>query len=283
MERELWPRLYHLILEVGQDLRLIGVSFQPHIILLVFFWAALHDRPVKWACRRRNWSTTTLRPARLPSPATTSRRLRRLDTALLMRALVRRLRQGEDPRLIALIDGKPLPIGGAGHDPEARCGRGAGMWARGYKLYAVWGGRPVPETYRVYPMNVNEDKVAEEMMPDLTGGGYLLGDGEYDANGVFDAAGAAGYQALAPREDPEAGLGHNYQSPYRRRCIELMRSAFGRGVWGLRRGVEQSFGVLTCFGGGLSPLPSWVRHLVRVWLWVSAKLVINGVRIVALG
>ena len=48
MERELWPRLYHLIMEVGQDLRLIGVSFQPHIVLLVFFWAALHDRPMSW-------------------------------------------------------------------------------------------------------------------------------------------------------------------------------------------------------------------------------------------
>ena len=30
MERELWPRLYHLIMEVGQTLRrLIDVSFQP--------------------------------------------------------------------------------------------------------------------------------------------------------------------------------------------------------------------------------------------------------------
>lgn len=150
MERELWPRLYHLIMDVGQTFRLIGVGFQPHIVLLVFFWAALHDRPVRWACRWRHWSTTTLRPARLPSPATMSRRLRRVDTAMLMRALVRRLRQDEDPQLLAPIDGKPLPIGGSGHDPEARCGRGAGMWAKGYKLYAIWGGRPVPETYRVY-------------------------------------------------------------------------------------------------------------------------------------
>ena len=281
MERELWPRVYHLVMEVGRTFRLIGISFQPHILVLVHLWAALHDRPVGWACDEKNWATTTLRPARLPSPSTLSRRLRRLDTALLMRAVVRRLRQGEDPRLIALIDGKPLPIGGSGHDPEARCGRGAGMWARGYKLYAVWGGRAVPEVYRVSPMNVNEDKVAEEMIPELTGGGYLLGDGEYDANPVYDAAGAAGYQLLAPREDPEAGLGHHYQSPYRRRCIELMRSSFGRGVWGLRRGIERAFGVLTSFGGGLAGLPSWVRHLNRVWLWVSAKLVINGVRILA--
>ena len=32
MERELWPRLYHLIMEVGQGFRLIGVSFQPHVV-----------------------------------------------------------------------------------------------------------------------------------------------------------------------------------------------------------------------------------------------------------
>ena len=39
-------------------------------------------------------------------------------------------------------------------------------------------------------MNINEDKVGEEMIPELHGGGYLLGDDEYDANPVFDAAGA---------------------------------------------------------------------------------------------
>ena len=50
MERELWPRLYHLVMEVGQTLRLTDVTYQPHIIVLVFLWAALHDRPVSWAC-----------------------------------------------------------------------------------------------------------------------------------------------------------------------------------------------------------------------------------------
>ena len=81
MERELWPRLYHLVMDVGEALRLVDVTFQPHIVLLTFFWAALHDRPVCWACNPRNWATTTLRPARLPSTSTMSRRLRRVDTA----------------------------------------------------------------------------------------------------------------------------------------------------------------------------------------------------------
>ena len=86
------PRLYHLIMEVGQTLRLIDISLQPHIIVLVFFWAALHERSVKWACNPRHWSTTSLRPGRLPSPSTMWRSLRRVDTAMLMRALVERLR-----------------------------------------------------------------------------------------------------------------------------------------------------------------------------------------------
>jgi hypothetical protein len=279
MERELWPRLYHLVMEVGQTLRLTDVTYQPHIIVLVFLWAALHDRPVKWACDEKNWSTTTLRPATLPDPSTLSRRLRRVDTAMLMRALVQRVRQDGDPRLVAVIDARPLPVGGASQDPDARCGRGAGMWAKGYKFYAIWGSRPVPETYRVYPMNTSEDKVGEEMIPGLRGGGYLLGDGEYDANPVFDAAGAAGYQLLAPREQPEAGVGHRSQSPYRLRCIALMGTAFGKGVYALRRGIERAFGNLSSFGGGLAPLPAWVRHVERVWLWVTAKLLINAMRI----
>ena len=123
MERELWPRLYHLVMEVGQTLRLTDVTYQPHIIVLVFLWAALHDRPVSWACDERNWATTTLRPATLPDPSTLSRRLRRVDTAMLMRALVQRVRQERDPQLVAVIDAKPLPVGGASHDPEVRCGR----------------------------------------------------------------------------------------------------------------------------------------------------------------
>ena len=110
MERELWPRPYHLVMEVGKTLRLTDVTFQPHIIALVFLWAALHYRPVRWACNARNWATTTLRPGTLPSPSTLStlpsRGHRDADAGLVERS------PGEDPGLIGLIDGKPLPVGG---------------------------------------------------------------------------------------------------------------------------------------------------------------------------
>jgi Transposase DDE domain len=281
MERELWPRLYHLVMDVGASIRLSDVTYQPHIIVQVLLWAALHDRPMCWACDEKNWAATTLRPATLPSESTLSRRLRRVDTAIFMRLVIQQIRNSGEPRLVSVIDGKPLPIGGASQDPEAHCGRGAARLSKGYKLYAIYDTRPVPAAYRVHAMNMNEGKVAEEMVNDLAGAGYLLGDGEYDANGVFDAAGKAGYQLLAPREDPEAGLGHHYQSPYRLRCIDLMQSSFGQEIFRLRGTIERDFGHLTSFGCGLSPLPSWVRHQNRVWLWVTAKLMINAMRIMA--
>jgi hypothetical protein len=299
MERELWPRIYHIVMTTGATVRQTRVTFQPHIVVLTFLWAALHDRPQGWACRPENWSTTTLAPAGLPSQSALSRRLKSLAVGVLMRALADRLRDVLPPRLVHALDGKPLPVGGASHDPDARNGHGAGKIAKGYKLHAVWGGRPMPEACSIEPMNVCETKAAEALLPALAGrgGGYLLADGEYDADGVFDAAGAVGYQLVAPREDPGAGLGHRRQSPYRLRCIELLRGtagavgslrdriergfgAFGRELYALRGRIERSFGNATSFAGGLGPLPAWVRRRHRVWRWAWAKLLINAVRIV---
>ena len=55
-------------------------------------------------------------------------------------------------------------------------------------------------------------------------------------------------------------------------------SPFGKALYALRGDIERRFGNLTGFGGGLQPLPSWVRTPHRVALWVAAKLVLNGVQ-----
>src|SRR5438874_1236892 len=67
--------LYHLLRDVAKDFRQKYVQYQPWVLVAVMLWAALHDRPVSWACQQRHWSTTTLKPRRLPSPATMSRRI----------------------------------------------------------------------------------------------------------------------------------------------------------------------------------------------------------------
>jgi hypothetical protein len=124
MERELWPPLYRLLGTVAKDFHPKYVQYQPWVLVAVMLWAALRDRPASWACQRRHWSTTTRRRARLPAPATRSRRRDGAGVALFWRALEQRLRTGGTPALVALVDGKPLPLGGNGKDPDARFGRG---------------------------------------------------------------------------------------------------------------------------------------------------------------
>src|SRR5947209_8538848 len=126
MERELWPPLYQLLREVAKDFRQKSVQLQPWVLVATMLWAALHDRPVSWACQQRHWSTTTLKPRRLPSPSTMSRRIDSAGVGLLWRALGRRVRDGGPPALVAFVGGKALPVGGCGKDPDARFGRAAG-------------------------------------------------------------------------------------------------------------------------------------------------------------
>jgi DDE family transposase len=286
MERELWPPLYHLLRQVAEDFQQKYVTFQPWLVAAVLLWAALHDRPTRWACDAPNWKTTALRPLNLPSPSTMSRRLRSLAVALFLRELERRLRrQGGPPALLAVLDGKPLPVGGCSKDPDAKLGRGAGRFAKGYKLHTLWAGRPLPEAWEVTPLNRAESVVARELVGRAEQpGGYVVADGNYDDGQLFDAAAAAGAQLLVPLTQPNAGKGHRRQSAARHRCIALMQPPLGRtfgpDLLGLRSRIERSFGNATAFGGGLGPLPAWVRRLHRVRLWVWAKLLINGARIV---
>ena len=280
MERELWPTLYRYVQQTAQEIRQKYVQIQPWIVVATFLWAAIHDRPIAWACNPRNWSTTRLRPPRIPSEPTMSRRADSVATGLFWNRLEQHLRQSNELTLLAFLDGKPLPVGGNSKDPDARWGRGAGGLAKGYKLHAVWSKGVLPETWEVTPLNVAEKTVANRLIGDLSNGGYLLADGEYDASYLYDRAFEQGYQLLAPcRKAKRPGSGKHYQSPHRLRSIELLQRKFGKELHQARRCVERSFGNATSFGGGLSPLPAWVRGLERVRTWTWAKLLINAVRI----
>jgi hypothetical protein len=280
MERELWPVLYHAIKTVAEGFKQKYVSYQPWVLVMVTLWAALHDRPVSWACEFKNWQTTRLRPVRLPSPSTLSRRSYKVGTGLFWRALEQYLRQTAEPGLLAYLDGKPLPIGGYSTDPDARRGRGADGMAKGYKLHTLWSNRPLPEAWEVTPLNTAETKVAEQLFAQAPGAGYVLADGNYDSSKLFDQAHQAGYQLVVPLPKENAGQGHHYQSPYRKHGIAMMQRPFGRDLYRLRGQIERSFGNATTFAGGLMPLPAWVRRLYRVRIWVWAKLLINAARII---
>src|SRR3954470_22669816 len=227
MERELWPPLYRALREVGKDFLQKYVSYPPWVIAAVFLWAAVHDRPVSWACRPAHWSTTRLRPSRLPSAATLSRRADGLPFGCLLRSLEQRLREQGEQRLLSLLDGKPLPVSNVSKDPDAKRGRGAGGMGKGYKLHTVWSGRPLPEAWEVTPLNEAESAVGQRLVQQRPGAGYLLADGNYDSSPLYDDAAAQGYQLLTPLPQ-NAGQGHRYQSPHRLRCRDLWQGEFGR-------------------------------------------------------
>lgn len=281
MERERWWILYHLACQLSRHWP-FGSRYSTACIVGVFLWAVLHDRPVCWACQAANWPAQ--RPFRkLPSQSTMSRRLQSDAVQQLLKLMESQVRaataRGSPEEATRIIDAKPLAVGGCSHDPQARWGRASGGLAKGYKLYAVWGASAVPDAWRIAPMNVSEKTMAERLLSRLAGHGYLLADSQYDSNKLYDLAFERGFRLLAPRRK-KGDFGRHYLSPHRLLAVVLLEQTdYYREFHRQRTGIERRFGNLTSFSGGLAPLPSWVRRLSRVQLWVQAKLLINAIRI----
>lgn len=274
MERELWEQLYAMVRRL--DNAWARGFYRASEVVAVFLWAVVHDRPTSWACLPDNWPPQLSMP--LPSQSTMSRRLRSRGVSELLCRLERAL--GGDPRRwwLQRIDSKPLPIGSYSKDPDARVGRAANRFAKGYKLHLVWGEGPLPSVWRVEPMNTGDATAARALLEELPGEGYVTGDRQYDSNPLHRVA-SPRHQIVAQQQRPGQALGHRRHEPSRVHCLEMLRRPFGQAVLALRGPIERCFGHLTSFAGGLGPLPSWVRRQHRVELWVQAKLLLNALRI----
>ena len=269
MERELWDELYRIL--VSLDKFFWRGWYRNFEILAVFFWAVVHDRPVVWACQRRNWDRP---PRRLPSQSTMSRRLRSAGVQQLLKALEDHL-GGSVLQWVQRIDSKPLPVGSHSKDRHAKLGRAGRGFARGYKLHAIWGSGPLPAAWSIVPMNTGDAPAARELIAKLPkGSGYLVGDKQYDSNPLHAEAAAAGFQVVAPQKRAGQKLGHRPHHPARLRALELVRCPFGQALLRYRDEIERIFGTLTCTAAGLGPLPAWVRRPHRVHQWVQAKLIL---------
>jgi hypothetical protein len=279
MERELWKALYFLAVRLDKPWG--SWRYSTAEVVTVYFWAVVHDRPTTWATDSREWPED-LRPAWLPSQSTLSRRLRRTEAVELMTAveqhLVALLALGRC--LVHVIDGKALAVSAVSKDPDTGYGRGAGAHQKGYKLHAIWGAGPMPLAWALAPMNTSEKKIARGLIASLPGGGYLLGDVQYDVGSLYDLAAQEGFQLVAKKTSGRGrgGLGHRRQSPARLRSIELLTTEFGRALYRQRNAIECRFGTISSTGGGLSPLPAWVRRFQRVRHWVQSKIILAGLR-----
>jgi hypothetical protein len=251
------------------------VQYPTWRILEVYLWAVLHDRPTVWACQARNWPPDQ-QDGDLPSASCLSRRLRRPEVQGLLRACEDAFRRRYGHTLYRCIDAMPLVIGGSSGDRQAGYGRAAASQAKGYKFFAICTPQGVVETWRVGPMNYSEKTMASRLLREIEGQGYLVGDGEYDCNPLYDYAGAKGIQLLAPKRT--GGLGHRRHSPYRLRSMELTARPFGQQLLHHRASIDRFFGQWNSSGCGIKHLPPWVRTHRRVRLWGQAKLILHYIR-----
>ena len=278
MERELYRRLYVMIYQLARAQRTKHVVYADRLIVLVYAWAVLHDRPVNWACDKRHWPERARAQMRLPSASTMSRRLARPPVRALIdrfeATLRQRLQRGGPHRL----DGKPLPVGGASKDRDAGQGFGAGRIIRGYKLHAITDKNGVFVAWRVRSANESEPRVARELIAHLPGPGLLLADNNYDRNHLYQCAGERRWLLVAARRKDARGFGHRRHSVYRLVAHQRIPEATRRRLLAQRRCIERHFAQLGNGAGGLGPLPMFVRSLPRVRRWVQVKIILHYLR-----
>lgn len=283
MKADIWRELYHIVMDLSKRLPRGSRRVPDWLVVLTFLWAALNESPVSWSVQRRNWPVWCQRLIRqVPSSTTMSRRLRHASVLAFLDAVLQEAQKDLPSTIYRMIDGKPLPIGGSSGDRQAGYGRAAASKARGYKLHSLLDSSGKVVAWRIAPMNVPEQRMAARLLRDATEAGYDLADSNYDSNQLCGIARQHGSQLVAPRRRPGTGLGRgrNRHDPARLRGIAMTEgpSPFGRALLRERSAIERAFGNMTSFGGGLGPLPAWVRTHRRVHRWVAAKLAINAVR-----
>ena len=278
MDSHGWRVIYHILRAVSRSVPRPGrrPRYSDLLIVAMLIWAASHDRPMSWACRRSSYHGP-FRPRRLPSCAQFSRRLRTESVLTLLQKVFERLAGSDQPTPVCFLDARPFVVGSCSKDRQARAGRIYGGFARGYKLHAI-----VTEDRRVLcwsvePLNVDERVVAETLIAHVKPHGLLLADGNYDSGKLHDQVATHGGQLLTP-VSAGAGTGHCRQSAARLAGIAGWRW-LGRYIYRDRIRIEQCFAHQSTFGGGLGPLPTWVRTLPRVRRWVGAKLIIYHARL----
>lgn len=205
MEATLFRALYRHVWSVAHPPRQ-RVQFSDRLIVLVYLWSVLHQRPVTWACDRGHWPGGEP-PFELPSDSTMSSRLRTVGVQqLIERVTLAASDLFGDPPLVKAVDSKPMTVGAYSKDTDARRGRvGAGQMARGYRLHALNHGRVVRH-WTLGAMNDHDSAYAPALLARLEGGGgYVVADNAYDSNALHAEAAAAGHQLVAPPKEAERG------------------------------------------------------------------------------
>lgn len=283
MDKKIWSTITQIVVSLNRSIKKFGRRTQYSDVLVVrmYLWSVWHDRPLSWACCRDHYNSL-FRPRSLPSVSQFCRRVKTKRFKVIIDAVNERLTQRDEETKVSFFDGKPLPVGENTCDKEAKNGYAGGGFRHGYKLH-VWAtedGR-IP-LFRVLAMNAGEPNTARELLSRIDRGGLVLADANYDSAKLYKAVDERGGYLLTPLKGRAKSKNHLKHMPEsRKRALKLWEKFPGycESLLRYRCTIERIFSALTCFGGGLSPLPSWVRKLSRVEKWVSAKIIFYHARL----
>ena len=284
MEAKLYAALYKLVSSLAHPRRK-RCRFNDRIIVMVYLWSVLFDRPVCWACDQDNWFGKN--DFELPSDTTMSRRLR---TPSVLQLIERALAAGSElfgpAPLLKQMDSKPMYVGPYTKDKDAKSGRVAqGKMACGYRLHTLNHGRNV-KFFQIAPMSEHDSAVAPALLDHLEGGGYVAADNAYDNNDLHKKSADKNHQLVAPARACNKGVRDTkYNCPQRLRALDMLDSPlekcglepkFGKELYNGRQPVESGYGGLTM--QGLHYLPAWARGPRRVALWAAGKVLLHTLR-----
>ena len=285
MDQVQWKNILALVKRHARRLQpLRNAKIKDWVIIAMVLWHTAHDRPMCWACDLRNYPRW-FKPRRLASCSQFTRRVAMDRCRRVLQWMHEESAGIQTATALSYLDGKPLTVGVASKDPDARRGHVMGGFAKGYKLHAwVTEDRRVP-VFSVQSLNRGEQPVAEalvEHMPMFPDRALVLADSSYDSVAIYNRLAARNAALLVkPRGIARHPKTRKQSGPYRREMVDLWDKTPGlpRMVYKARIHVEGAPSNLTCYGGGLGPLPAWVRTLPRVTRWVGCKIILYHVRL----
>lgn len=283
MDTKIWKLICRAIRSADRRIPHTGrrPKYTDQQVVKMYLWSVGHDRPLCWACDRGHY-TTIYRPKQLPSISQFCRRVKTSRIQQLLEAVASYFLQHHAPAAVAFFDGKPLVVSEYSKDPDAKTGYADGRMRRGYKLHGFVTEDGWITKFAIHSLNVGEPNTARSLLDAISPGTLVLADGNYDSGPLYQAiAGRQSMLLTRLRSAARAERQMRYMCPARRAAVILWENytdACER-TMKIRDKVERIFGALTCFGGGLAPLPAWVRRLPRVRRWVAAKIVIYHARL----
>jgi len=301
-DRDVWKIIMTEVRAAAKELGWRGrkILYPTWLIVAMFIWCCWHDRPMSWASDRSHY-TSLFRPRKLPSVSQFARRVKGEDVQRVLSRVHDRLGQRGMLTGEGYLDGKPLLVSSVSKDPDAKRGKIASGWGKGYKLHAYINNCKRIVVFNITRLPFDEKTAAREMLPYLppmTADSAILGDHNYDAAPIHKALERLERSTHTPQPQlitPLKGttrVGKSGRNPTtlrgmgsrRRELVEAWEQEPERlrKVLKLRITIERCFGTLTCTGGGLgTALPSWVRRLDRVRRWTGTKIILYNARVQA--